>query len=122
MDQQRRLARLRHLARLYDAGFRIPGTRFRIGLDALIGLVPGLGDLIGAGVALWVVLEAADLGASGFLLLRMLLNVAVDTVGGTLPIAGDVFDALWRANLKNVRLLERHLAATGAIDKPPTDL
>jgi hypothetical protein len=69
-----------------------------------------------------VVLEAADLGASGFLLLRMLLNVAVDTVGGTLPIAGDVFDALWRANLKNVRLLERHLAATGAIDKPPTDL
>ena len=90
--------------------------------DPLIGLVPGLGDLIGAGVALWVVLEAADLGASGFVLLRMLLNVAIDTIGGAIPVAGDVFDALWRANLKNVRLLERHLAATGAIDKPPGDL
>jgi hypothetical protein len=122
MDQQRRLARLRHLARLYDAGIRIPGTRCRIGLDALIGLVPGLGDLIGAGVALWVIVEAADLGASGFVLWRMLLNVALDTIGGAIPVAGDVFDALWRANLKNVRLLERHLAATGAIDKPSTDL
>lgn len=117
-----RLERLRRVAQIYDAGMRVPGTRIRVGLDALIGLVPGLGDLIGAGVALWVIVEAANLGASGFVLLRMLLNVAIDTVGGTLPIAGDVFDALWRANLKNVRLLERHLAATGAIDKPSTDL
>lgn len=106
---------------MYDAGIRIPGTRITIGLDPLIGLVPGLGDLIGAGVALWVVLEAADLGASGFVLLRMLLNVAIDTLGGALPVAGDIFDALWKANLKNVRLLERHLAATGVMDGPPAD-
>lgn len=108
-----RLDRLRRIARLYDAGIRIPGTQIRIGLDPLIGLVPGLGDLIGAGVAMWVVLEAADLGASGFVLLRMILNVAIDTIGGALPVAGDIFDALWKANIKNVRLLERHLAAIG---------
>lgn len=110
-----RLARLRGIANLYDAGLRIPGTKIRIGLDPLIGLVPGLGDLIGAGVALWVVLEAADLGASGFVLLRMILNVAIDTIGGTLPVAGDIFDALWKANIKNVQLLERHLTAIGAL-------
>lgn len=82
-----------------------------IGLDPLIGLIPGLGDLIGAGVAIWVVAEAARLGASGFVLFRMGLNIAIDTLGGAIPVAGDVFDALWKANLKNVRLLERHLAA-----------
>ena len=104
-----RLDRLRRVAQLYDAGLRIPLTNIRIGLDPLIGLIPGLGDLIGAGVALWIVLEAADLGASGFVLLRMILNVAIDTIGGALPVAGDVFDALWKANIKNVQLLERHL-------------
>ena len=107
-----RLDRLHRVAQLYDAGLRIPLTNIRIGLDPLIGLIPGLGDLIGAGVALWVVLEAADLGASGFVLLRMILNVAIDTLGGVLPVAGDVFDALWKANLKNVALLERHLMTT----------
>lgn len=111
VDQPRRLARLRRLAWLYDAGIRIPGTRITIGLDPLIGLIPGLGDLIGAGVAIWVVAEAARLGASGFVLFRMGLNIAIDTLGGAIPVAGDVFDALWKANLKNVRLLERHLAA-----------
>jgi hypothetical protein len=104
---------LRRVAQLYDAGMRIPGTQFRIGLDPLIGLVPGVGDLIGAGVAIWIVAEAAHLGASGFVLLRMVLNVAIDTIGGAIPVAGDVFDALWRANLKNVRLLERHFAERG---------
>jgi hypothetical protein len=111
------LDRLRQVAELYDAGIRIPGTRFRIGLDPLIGLVPGLGDLIGAGVALWIVAEAVRLGATGFVLFRMLVNIAIDTLGGAIPVAGDVFDAFWKANLKNVRLLERHLATTGAADE-----
>ena len=109
----RRLERLRRLAQLYDTGMRIPGTQFRVGLDPLIGLLPGAGDLIGAGVALWIVLEAARLGASGFVVLRMLLNVAIDTIGGAIPVAGDVFDAVWKANLMNVGLLERHLARPG---------
>lgn len=115
-----RLERLRRVAQLYDAGIRIPGTSFTIGLDPLIGLIPGLGDLIGAGVALWIVVEAAHLGVSGFGLLRMVLNVAIDTLGGAVPVAGDVFDALWKANLKNVRLLERHLIASGALDSSAT--
>jgi hypothetical protein len=106
----RRMDRLRRVAELYDAGLRIPGTNFRIGLDPLIGLVPGLGDLIGAGVAVWVLVEAAQLGASGFVLFRMVMNIAIDTLGGAIPVAGDVFDAFWKANLKNVRLLERHLS------------
>jgi hypothetical protein len=105
-----RIARLRRVAELYDAGLRIPGTNLRIGLDPLIGLVPGLGDLIGAGVAVWVLVEAAQLGASGFVLFRMVMNIAIDTLGGAIPVAGDVFDAFWKANLKNVRLLERHLS------------
>jgi len=108
----RRIDRLRRVAELYDAGLRIPGTSFRIGLDPLIGLVPGLGDLIGAGVALWVLVEAAQLGASGFVLFRMVANIVIDTLGGAIPVAGDVFDALWKANLRNVRLLERHLNQT----------
>lgn len=111
------LDRLRQVAELYDAGIRIPGTRFRIGLDPLIGLVPGLGDLIGAGVALWIVAEAIRLGASGFVLFRMLVNIAIDTLGGAIPVAGDVFDALWKANLKNVRLLERHLAQAATLEE-----
>ena len=113
-----RLDRLRRVAQVYDSGFRIPGTRFTIGLDPLIGLIPGLGDLIGAGVAIWIVAEAAHLGVSGFVMLRMLLNIAIDTLGGAVPVVGDVFDALWKANLKNVRLLERHLLASGTTDSP----
>ena len=110
------LDRLRQVAELYDAGIRIPGTRFHIGLDPIIGLIPGLGDLIGAGVALWIVAEAIRLGASGFVLFRMLVNIAIDTLGGAIPVAGDIFDAFWKANLKNVRLLERHLATTVAVE------
>ena len=110
------LDRLRQVAELYDAGIRTPGTRFHIGLDPIIGLIPGLGDLIGAGVALWIVAEAVRLGASGWVLVRMLVNIAIDTLGGAIPVAGDVFDALWKANLKNVRLLERHLATTAAVE------
>lgn len=112
-----RVDRLRRIAQLYDAGIRIPGTRLTIGLDPLIGLIPGLGDLIGAGIAIWIVAEAAQLGVSGLVLLRMGLNIAIDTLGGAIPVAGDVFDALWKANLKNVRLLERHLIATGVVDR-----
>ena len=111
------LARLRQIAELYDAGIRIPGVGIRIGLDPIIGLIPGLGDLIGAGVSLWIVAEAIRLGASGFVLFRMVANIAIDTLGGAIPVAGDVFDAFWKANLKNVRLLERHLATAAAAER-----
>jgi hypothetical protein len=111
----RRLDRLRRLARVWDAAIRIPGTPFAIGLDPLLGLVPGAGDALGAGVALWIVLQAARLGAPATTLLRMLANVAIDALIGAVPVAGDVFDFAWKANLRNVDLLERHVAdPTGA--------
>jgi hypothetical protein len=81
----------------------------------LLGLVPGAGDALGAGVALWIVLQAARLGAPATTLLRMLANVAIDALIGAVPVAGDVFDFAWKANLRNVDLLERHVAdPTGA--------
>lgn len=108
--EQSRLARLRRLARLYDAGLRIPHTRIDVGLDPLFGLVPGIGDAVGAGVATYIVFEAARCGVPGSVLLRMILNIGLDALVGAVPLAGDLFDAAWKANLMNVALLERHLA------------
>jgi hypothetical protein len=106
----RRLERVRRLARLYDAGIHVPGTRWEIGLDPLIGLVPGIGDALGAAVSTYILVQAARCGASAPVLLRMLANIAVDALIGSVPVAGDIFDAAWKANLKNARLLERYLA------------
>lgn len=102
---------MRGLAGALDTVFRIPGTNMRFGADALIGLLPGIGDVAGAGMAGYIILVAAKLGAPAPVLLRMLLNVAIDTVVGAVPLAGDVFDAAWRANSRNAALLERHLAS-----------
>lgn len=98
--------RLRLLAWLLDSSIRIPGTRFTIGLDALIGLLPFLGDLIGVLLSSFIVAEARRLGASRSVLARMAFNVAVEGLVGLVPFAGDVFDAAWKANQRNVRLLE----------------
>lgn len=92
-----------------DAAARVPGTDFRVGFDALLGLLPGAGDLIGAAASGFIVVTAARLGASPSILLRMLGNVAVDALLGTVPFLGDLFDVGWKANLRNVRLLEQHL-------------
>jgi hypothetical protein len=96
---------LNRLAWLLDSSIPIPGTRFSIGLDALIGLVPSLGDLIGVALSTYIVGEAARLGASRSVLARMVFNVAVEGLAGLVPLAGDVFDAAWKANQRNVRLL-----------------
>lgn len=108
-----RLARLETLATLMDAAVVIPGTNVRVGFDALIGLVPGIGDLISAAVSGFIIVEARRLGAPRWLLARMAGNVAVDTIGGAVPLVGDFFDVAFRANLKNVRLLRRHLERNG---------
>ena len=105
------LQRVRGLAGALDTVFRIPGTSIRFGLDAPIGLVPGIGDVAAAGMSGYIILVAAKLGAPAPVLMRMLLNVGIDTVIGAIPLAGDVFDAAWRANTRNAALLERHLAA-----------
>jgi branched-subunit amino acid ABC-type transport system permease component len=101
--------RLNFLAWLLDSSIPLPGTRFTIGLDALIGLVPVLGDLIGVALSSFIVAEAHRLGAPRTLLTRMAFNVAVEGVVGIVPLLGDVFDAGWKANQKNVRLLNAWL-------------
>jgi hypothetical protein len=105
-----RAARVRALARLLDAAVRVPGTNVRVGLDAVVGLVPAVGDVAGAAFSGYIILAAARLGAPTPVLLRMLLNVTTDTVVGSVPLLGDLFDLGWRANTRNVALLDRHLA------------
>jgi hypothetical protein len=100
------LDRLGRLAWLLDSAFLLPGTRFRFGLDALIGLIPGLGDALGVLISSYIIREAARAGAPTSVLMRMALNVAVEGVFGLIPVAGDIFDAAWKANQRNVALLE----------------
>jgi hypothetical protein len=97
-------------ARLLDEAIEIPGTSWRIGIDPLVGLVPGIGDAIGAILSLWVLLVGVRLGAPGSVVARMALNVAIDAVVGSVPVAGDLADFAWKANVRNVRLLEAWLA------------
>jgi hypothetical protein len=100
------VARARAIARTLDAAVRIPGVGVRFGLDAVLGLVPGLGDVAGAALSAYVVLVAARLGAPASVVGRMLGNVALDTAMGTIPLLGDAFDVGWKSNTRNVRLLE----------------
>jgi len=97
--------RLNFLAWLLDSSIPIPGTRLTIGLDALVGLLPFVGDLIGVLASSFILAEANRMGVGRTILARMAFNVAVEGVFGIVPIAGDVFDAAWKANQKNVRLL-----------------
>ena len=101
------LARARTLARLLDSAAKVPGTGIRFGADAVLGLIPGLGDVAGAALAGYLVILAQRLGAPRAVVLRMLANVAVDTVGGTVPIIGDLFDVAYKSNTRNVALLEQ---------------
>jgi hypothetical protein len=103
------LSRARSLTRLLDSAVRVPGTSMRFGLDPVIGLVPGLGDVAGAVLSGYVVLLASRLGAPTSVIVRMLGNIIIDTVGGTIPVIGDLFDASWKSNTRNLTLLERHL-------------
>ncbi len=107
-DSNQELADLERLAALLDAQFGIPGTRFRVGLDGLLGLVPGIGDGAGALLSLYIVLKARSMGAPTGLVLRMLTNVAIDSALGAIPLAGDLFDFFYKANRRNVGLLKRH--------------
>jgi hypothetical protein len=108
-----RIARIDRLASLLDTRFVIPFTKFRFGADSLIGLAPGLGDAITTALALYIVYEAHKLGAPKTVLTRMLGNVAIDGLFGAVPIAGDVFDVMFRANRRNVRILREHLERDG---------
>jgi len=109
LTREQRLARLDAIAKLLDVAFIVPGTNFRYGIDGLIGLIPVVGDIITTAISLWVVREARALGAPWYITTRMLGNVALDGVVGLVPLAGDAFDVMFRANVRNVRLLRRWL-------------
>ncbi len=103
------LRRARVLALLLDEAIRVPGTNIRFGVDPIVGLIPGLGDGLGGVASAYIILEAARAGAPASVLVRMTMNVGVDTVVGSLPVVGDLFDFAWKSNARNVRLLARHV-------------
>jgi len=109
LTREQRLARLEALAKLLDVAFIVPGTNIRYGIDGLIGLVPVIGDIITTAISLWLVREARALGAPWHVTARMLGNVALDGVIGVVPVVGDAFDVMFRANIRNVRMLRRWL-------------
>ena len=112
-DVHQSLTRLEALARLMDGAFVLPGTNLRFGLEAIVGLVPVAGDMIAGLVSTYLIWEARQLGAPRWLVARMLANTLLDTTIGAIPVLGDAFDVLFRANLKNMTLLRRHLDKKG---------
>ena len=109
-DLAARMARLRKLAWFLDAQFGLPGTKFRFGINSLIGLAPAAGDIVMGLISLYIVNEARQMGAPPALLGRMLANVLIEVVGGALPLLGDLFDVVFKANLRNIALLEDWVA------------
>lgn len=112
-EVEQSLARLNALAHVMDSAFTIPGTSVTMGADALLGLLPGIGDTIAAAISSYLIWEAKQLGAPKLLLTRMAGNVAIDTLIGAVPFAGDIFDVAYKANRKNMTLLKRHLEKQG---------
>jgi hypothetical protein len=104
-----RLKRLRSLSYILDNAIPIPGTSYRVGLDPILGLIPGGGDILGSAFSAYIVLEAALLGLPRESLVRMASNILFETVVGSVPVLGDIFDVTWKANVKNMALLEAHM-------------
>ena len=109
-DENARLAQLERLAYWLDAAYRIPVLGVRFGFDALLDLIPGIGDAIGAVLSLYILQAARTFGVPRITMVRMAMNIAIDFVGGLLPFVGAVFDAYWKANIWNVGLIQRSLA------------
>jgi hypothetical protein len=109
------LVALRRFAHLMDEFFQVPGTKFRFGADALLGLIPGVGDIIGGVMSAWIIVGAVRHRVKAWVIARMVLNVSIDLIVGSVPLAGDVFDFLFEENMKNMRLLEKHRDRT----RPP---
>jgi hypothetical protein len=107
--RRERVARLESVAALLDTAFLVPGTNIRFGFDALIGLLPGIGDTLTTAMSCWLIYEAHQLGAPRQLIARMIGNVALDGVVGSVPLIGDAFDVMWRSNRRNMALLREWL-------------
>lgn len=103
------LQAVEHLAWILDSSIEIPGIRYRIGLESLLGMIPILGDILGAAISSYIIFLASKMGAAKVTLLRMALNVAIESAVGVIPLVGDIFDFGWKANKRNVELLKAHL-------------
>ncbi|MEY2857978.1 MAG: hypothetical protein RLZZ74_2290 [Cyanobacteriota bacterium] len=104
-----KLSKLRRISKLLDNAIAIPGTKISFGLDPILGLLPGGGDTVTGGIAAYIVIEAARMGIPREILWKMVGNILIDSFAGTVPVMGDLFDLGWKANVKNIELLEKHL-------------
>ena len=107
-QQNKVIRNLDSLAKLMDSQFQIPNMKIRFGLDALIGLIPGVGDFAGFLVSGYIILVLASNGASGFVIARISFNIIIDAVIGSIPILGDIFDLAFKANERNMKLVHEH--------------
>lgn len=124
MPTDPRLAQLQHLRKLsdlWDRSIVIPGIKFRIGLESLVGLIPLGGDAIGILLSIYILFQSLQFHLPRTVLLRMLFNIILDGVVGSIPILGDLFDTTWKANTRNVNLLEAHLRVQEPVNIPQTD-
>ena len=113
-DQRAIVQRTQYIARFLDNSVGIPGTKYRFGADAVLGVVPVIGDTLASLLSLYIVFEAIRAGISRRTIVRMCLNIVLDTVVGSIPLIGTLFDAVWKANERNVSLLERRLSKSNA--------
>ncbi|NJP09385.1 MAG: DUF4112 domain-containing protein [Leptolyngbyaceae cyanobacterium RU_5_1] len=103
------LQRIRVVSHLLDNAIAVPGTRFRFGIDPILGLFPGAGDWLSAVLSVYIVLEALRFNLPKKILIQMVTNLVLDTAAGSVPVVGDVFDVTWKANSRNLALLENHI-------------
>lgn len=113
-SQEAALRRMQTVANALDTAFVIPGTKQRVGIDAIVGLIPGIGAFLTTVLSSYIIWEAKNLGVSRFALSRMLANLGIHATVGSLPLVGDVFDALFRVNQRNMRIVRSHLERTSA--------
>lgn len=113
-DQRGIVQRTRYVARFLDNSVGVPGTRYRFGADTVLGIVPVIGDVLSSLLSLYIVFEAMRAGVSRRTIVRMCLNIVLDLTAGSVPVVGTLFDAAWKANERNVSLLERRLSRSNA--------
>ena len=117
IQQLKNLKRIRKIANLLDTAIGIPGTKIRFGLDPILGLIPGGGDLITAVISAYMIYLAARFGLERAEIFEMIKNVAIETAIGSVPVAGDIFDAYFKANIRNLEILEKHIKKTESDNK-----
>lgn len=121
IQQLNKLRRIRKIAKLLDTAIGIPGTKFRVGLDPILGLIPGGGDLVGAAISAYMIYLATSFGLEKSQITKMIKNIALETTVGFVPIVGDLFDVYFKANIRNLDILEQHLAQTDDLEKIKQD-